>query len=87
MTKEQEKILVDYQEQWIHQLPKLRNIANEFDIFPQIVRCSEIKGSQVLSRMVVQPKCVAILIFIKVAARKPDRLVLQDECGSNHFTL
>ena len=25
--------------------------------------------------------------FIKVAARKPDRLVLQDECGSNHFTL
>lgn len=64
MIKEQEKILVDYQEQWIHQLPKLRNIANEFDIFPQIVRCSEIKGSQVLSRMVVQPKCVAILIFM-----------------------
>ena len=25
--------------------------------------------------------------FIKIAARKPDRLVLQDECGCNHFTL
>ena len=28
-----------------------------------------------------------VVVFIKVAARKPDRLVLQDECGSNHFTL
>ena len=64
MTEEQEKVLADYQDKWIPQLSKLRNIADKYDIFPQIVRDSEIKGSQVLSRMVVQPKCVALLIFM-----------------------
>lgn len=31
--------------------------------------------------------CDASGVFIKVVERKSDRLVLQDECGSNHFTL